>query len=68
MMSKNNERRIFIEAERNCILSNLLSSFIVSDLFEDGQYEILSLPNDNDLVIVERINNEVNAEFLIKEK
>lgn len=65
MMHKNNTRRAFIAAELNCIIDNVFSSFIVSDIFVDGQYEFLCLPNENDLFVVEEENDEICAEYRI---
>lgn len=65
MMHKNNTRRAFIVAELNCIIDNIFSSFIISDIFIDGQYEFLCLPNEKDLFIVEDDNDEICAEYRI---
>ena len=65
MVSKNNRRKVFVEVELDCILINIFSSFIISDCFEYGQYEILCLPNQNDLFISENVNDILSAEFYI---
>lgn len=48
---------------QNCIKDNIFSSFIVSDIFVDGQYELLTLPSDKPLYITEDVNDELSAEF-----
>lgn len=65
MMQKNNQRRLLLTAEYNCIKENIFSSFIVSDIFEDGQYELLTLPSDNELYLTEDVNDTISAEFHI---
>lgn len=65
MMHQNNTRKAFVEAELNATLENVFSSFLVSDIFDDGQYEFLCLPNVNDLYISETVNDSICAEFHI---
>lgn len=63
MMQKNNQRRLLLTAEYNCIKDNIFSSFIVSDIFVEGQYELLALPSKNNIFITEDANDELSAEF-----
>jgi hypothetical protein len=65
MLNKYNQRRVILTAELDSIIDNIFSSFIVSDLFVDGQYEILCLPNENDLFISEDVNDIIAAEYHI---
>lgn len=65
MMHQNNTRKGLVEANLQNILENVFSSFLVSEIFEDGQYEFLCLPNDNDLYISEDVNDSISAEFYI---
>lgn len=65
MMHQNNTRKGLVEANLQNILENVFSSFLVTDIFEDGQYEFLCLPNSNDLYISEDVNDSISAEFHI---
>lgn len=56
-----------IKAERESIWNNIFSSFSVSDLFEEGQYELLCLPNTNNLYIVEDVNDSLCVEYYISD-
>lgn len=67
MMSKNNTRKAIIKAEKECIWKNIFSSFLVSDLFEERQYELLCLPNANNLYIIEDVNDSLCAEYYISD-
>ena len=63
MMQKNNQRRLLLTAEYYCVKVNVFSSFIVSDIFVNGQYELLTLPSEEDLYITEDVNDAIAAEF-----
>ena len=63
MVAFKTRRRMFIKANISCIGERMLSSFIVSDKFDSGQYEILCLPNHENLYIFEQVNNEDFAFF-----
>ncbi len=52
-------RKLFIEGHPEMIDGRILSSFIVSPSFHDGQFEILCLPNQYALIIRWLINNEI---------
>lgn len=63
MVAFKTRRRMFIKANISCIENRIFSSFIVSDKFDAGQYEILCLPNHFNLYIFEQVNNEEFAFF-----
>ncbi|QSE96510.1 hypothetical protein [Fulvivirga lutea] len=65
MVRDKNNRRAFIKARFIDVMDNLFSSFIVSDLFEEGQYELLLIPGKEQLFIQEVINDERSAEFRV---
>lgn len=68
MIIGNNTRRLFLMLDYNCVIDNVFSSFMVSDLFDVGQYEILILPNENDLIIKTVQDNDLFMAGLISEK
>jgi hypothetical protein len=63
MVYRKNSRRAFISANFTTLLTNLFSSFVVSDLFSEGQYELLCIPNTTPLYIREDVNDTISAEF-----
>jgi hypothetical protein len=65
MMHKNNQRRALLKIDLDSAIENVFSSFIVSDIFIDGQYEFLCLPNKQDLKIEQIRNDEIMSEFMI---
>lgn len=65
MLCRNGRRRVKIESTFEDICHNLFSSFIVSDSFIQDQYEILTLPNKNDMFIFQETNDKLMAEFYI---
>ena len=67
MMQKNNSRRLILTAEYDCIKENIFSSFIVSDIFVEGQYEFLTLPSEQALYITEDVNDNISAEFHVSD-
>lgn len=67
MMQQNNPRRLILTAEYNCIKENIFSSFIVSDIFVEGQYEFLTLPSEKALYITEDVNDTIAAEFHVSD-
>lgn len=67
MISKLNTRKAFVEIEWKCLVPNIFSSFIVSDIFDYEQYEFLTLPNQNDMFIVEDVNDSICAEYYISD-
>lgn len=67
MVHQNNQRRCLLTAEFTAILPNLFSSFIVSDIFVEGQYELLCIPNSNEIFIREDVNDIKSAEFSLSQ-
>ncbi|MEQ8909390.1 MAG: hypothetical protein RIC95_09370 [Vicingaceae bacterium] len=67
MISKNNTRKTLIEVDWKCLMPNIFSSFIVSNIFDYFQNEFLCLPNNNDLYISEDVNDCISADFHISE-
>ncbi len=65
MVNNKNQRRVILSAYFETIKENIFSSFIVSDLFIDGQYELLCIPNQNNLYISEEVNDAQSAEFFL---
>jgi len=65
MMSKNNERKALIKAEKESLWQNIFSSFLVSPIFSENQYEILCLPNNDQLFITEDVNDALCAEYYV---
>lgn len=65
MLNRYNQRRAKLIAELDVIIENTFSSFVVSNIFQDRQFEILTLPNEKDLFIFEDKSDELSAEFHI---
>jgi len=57
------QRRVFIDGHPEIITGRILSSWIVSPNFVEGQYEILCLPNQYSLYIVWNYHTEIAAGF-----
>ena len=51
MVARHNRRRAFIEGHIDILENRIFSSFITSDAFLINQYELLVMPNSNDLFI-----------------
>lgn len=63
MVKQKNRRRFLSSIEFSAVSKSIFSSFIVCDIFDSKQYEILVLPNESPLYIFELANDAVSAEF-----
>jgi len=59
------QRRLLIDGNPEIIEGRIFFSWIVSDSFINGQYEILCLPNDYPLLINWKIYDEIFASFAL---
>ncbi len=67
MVMGNNTRKYIIDTHIFHVLPNLFSSFVVCEYIDDKQYELLCIPNSNDLYIQERLNTDIVTEFILGE-
>lgn len=67
MVQKENQRRAKITTTFKVTSYSLFSSFIVSDIFNINQYELLCLPFTERNYIFEEVNDEFSAEFFIND-
>lgn len=65
MVAFKSRRKMLLKGYIGCVSDRMLSSFIVSDKFVDGQYEILCTPGNHLLFIFERMNDEHFAHYVI---
>jgi uncharacterized protein YlxP (DUF503 family) len=68
MRSAFNQRRCRISCDYRPMIENLFTSFFVSDLFDNGQYELLLLPNSNELYITDTSLHPHFYEFHISDR